>query len=86
LVKGEKKSIKVKSGEKKIRMRKKENVENIGKYLSFYTKESETKSAYFSNMHVISLVYKETYFNTNNLDSFIPSVAISLLQDFENDI
>ena len=29
-------------------------------------------------------MYKEAYFNTNNLDSFIPSVAIFVLQDFED--
>jgi hypothetical protein len=39
--KGEKKSIKVGIEEKKIRMRKEESVENIGKHLSFYTKERE---------------------------------------------
>jgi hypothetical protein len=59
-------------------MRKEESVENIGKHLSFYTKEREIKSAYFYDMPAILLVYKKTYFNTNNLDSFIPSIAISL--------
>jgi hypothetical protein len=48
-------------------MRKEKNVENIGKHLSFYTKGSEIKSAYFFDI----LMYKETYFNTNNLDSLI---------------
>jgi hypothetical protein len=37
-------------------------------------------------MLIILLVYKEIYFNTNNLDSFIPSVVISFLQDFKDDI
>jgi hypothetical protein len=35
-------------------------------------------------MPMILLMYKNTYFNTNNLDSFIFSVAISLLQKFED--
>jgi hypothetical protein len=35
---------------------------------------------------MILLVYKKVYFNTNNLNSFIPSIAISLLKDFEDDI
>jgi hypothetical protein len=74
-----KKSIEVESREKKIRMRKEERVENIGKHLSFYTKESEIKSSYFSYMLMILLVYKNACLNTNNLDSFIPSVVISLL-------
>jgi len=53
--------------------------------LSFYTKtKSEIKSACFSDMSMILLMYKKTYFNTNNLDSFIFSVAISLLQKFED--
>ena len=46
--KGYKRSIKTESGKKKIRMRKEECVENIGKYLSFFIKESNIKSAYFS--------------------------------------
>jgi hypothetical protein len=33
---------------------------------------------------MILLVYKEVYFNVNNLDHVVPSVAISLLQDFED--
>jgi hypothetical protein len=66
-------------------MRKEESIEHIGKCLSFYTKKkSEIKSACFSNMPMILLMYKKTYFNTNNLDSFIFSVAISLLQKFED--
>jgi hypothetical protein len=31
-------------------------------------------------------MYKETYINTNNLYYYIPSVFISLLQDFKDDI
>ena len=33
---------------------------------------------------MILLVYKDTYFNTNNLDSFISSVAISFFTSFED--
>jgi hypothetical protein len=33
---------------------------------------------------MILLVYKEAYFNTNNLGYAIPSVAISLLREFED--
>jgi hypothetical protein len=69
-LKKKKKSIKAKSGEKKIRMRKEKNVENISKHLSFYTK-SEIKSAYFFDIHIILLMYKEIYFNTDNFDSLI---------------
>jgi hypothetical protein len=67
-------------------MRKEKSVENIDKHLSFYTKKSEIKSIYFSNMFMILLVYKKTYFNTNNIEFFIPNVVIYLLQDSKDDI
>jgi hypothetical protein len=34
---------------------------------------------------MILLVYKEAYFNTNDLAHIVPSVSISLLQEF-NDV
>jgi len=33
---------------------------------------------------MILLIYKETYFNTNDLDFVIPRMAISLLQEFDD--
>jgi hypothetical protein len=33
---------------------------------------------------MIVLVYKKTYFNTNDLDYVVSSVAISLLQEFDD--
>ena len=33
---------------------------------------------------MILLVYKEAYFNTNDLDHIVPSVAIALLQEFDD--
>jgi hypothetical protein len=33
---------------------------------------------------MILLVYKETYFNTNDLNHVVPSVSISLLHEFDN--
>jgi hypothetical protein len=33
---------------------------------------------------MILLIYKEAYFNTNDLDHVMPSVAIFLLQEFED--
>jgi hypothetical protein len=33
---------------------------------------------------MILLVYKEAYFNSNDLDSAFPSVAVSLLQEFDD--
>jgi hypothetical protein len=33
---------------------------------------------------MILLVYKEAYFSSNDLDSAIPSVAVSFLQEFDD--
>ena len=46
---------------------------------SFYTKDSELKSAFYSNKPM----YKETFLNINDLDSSFPSVVSSLLQEFK---
>ena len=35
-------------------------------------------------MSIILLVYKKIYSNTNNLNSFISYIAISLVQDFKD--
>lgn len=56
--KRKKKSIEAKSREKKIKMKKRREC-NISKHLSFYTKESENKNAYFSDILMILLMYKE---------------------------
>ena len=41
--------------------------------------EGEVKSAYFTKKPIILLVYKEAYFNTNDLDHIVPTVVISLV-------
>jgi hypothetical protein len=33
---------------------------------------------------MILLIYKKAYFNINDLDPIIPSVVVSLLQEFDN--
>ena len=33
---------------------------------------------------MILLVYKEAYFNTNDLDHIVPTVVIALLQEFDD--
>jgi hypothetical protein len=67
------------SGEKKERVRKEECVEKVGKNLSFFAKSSDLKHAYLSELPMILLVYKETYFNSDILDSCVPSVVKVLL-------
>ena len=46
---------------------------------SFYAKGSNIKIVYFSDMPIILLVFKEVYFNTNELNHCIVSVCVSLL-------
>ena len=65
-------------GEKKIRKSDENCVEKLEKQPNFYAREGEVKSAYFTNKPMILLVYKETYFNTNDLDHIVSSAAISL--------
>jgi hypothetical protein len=56
----------------------------VGKNLNFFTKSSDLKHAYLSELPMILLVYKEAYFNSDNLDSYVPSVVKVLLQEFED--
>ena len=39
---------------------------------------------FFLNKPMILLVYKEAYFNSNDLDFVIPSMTVSLLQEFDD--
>jgi hypothetical protein len=59
-------------------------VEKLKKQPNFYVREGEVRSVFFTNKSMILLVYKEAYFNTNDLDRIMPSVAISLLQEFDD--
>jgi len=63
--------------EKKVR---KSNVENIKKQHFFYAREGEIKSVFYANKSMIVLVYKESYFNANDLDSYVYSVAVKIFQ------
>jgi hypothetical protein len=68
---------------KKVRKGDENCVEKLKKKPNFYAREGEVRSVFFSNKPMILLVYKEAYFNTNDLDHIVPSVAISLLQEFD---
>jgi len=59
-------------------------VEKLKKQPNFYVREGEVRFAFFTNKSMILLVYKETYFNTNDLDHIVPSVSIALLQEFDD--
>jgi len=53
------------------------------KQVNFCARESEVKKALFSNQLMIVLLHKEACFSVNELDSSLPSVVVSLLQDFD---
>jgi len=75
---------KAESGEKKERGRKEECVEKVGKHHNFFAKSNDLKHAYFSDLPMILLVYKEAFFNLDDLDSYVSSVIKVLLQEFED--
>jgi hypothetical protein len=72
------------SGEKKERVKKKECVEKVGKHLNFFAKSNDLKHTYLSYLPMILLVYKEAFFNSDELDSCVPSVVKVLLHEFED--
>jgi hypothetical protein len=69
---------------KKVRKGDENCVEKLKKQPNFYGREGEVRSVFFTNKPMILLVYKEAYFNTNDLNHIVPSVAISLLQEFDD--
>jgi hypothetical protein len=71
-------------GVKKVSLCDDNSVEKLKKQPNFYAKGSQIRSAFFTNKPMILLVYKEAYFNTNDLDYAIPSVAVSLMQEFDD--
>jgi hypothetical protein len=54
------------------------------KQVSFYAKASDVKSAFYTNQPIFVLLYKDACFNTNELDESLPSVVVSLLQEYED--
>ena len=84
----EKESERKKEGEKKKECEKKiqswENERKTKKQVSFYAKASDVKSAFYTNQPIFVLLYKKACFNTNELDESLPSVIVSLLQEYED--
>ena len=70
--------------EKKVRKSAENCVEKQKKQPNFYARKGEGRSAYFTNKPMILLVYRESYFNTNDLDHIMHSVVVSLLQEFDD--
>jgi hypothetical protein len=52
--------------------------------VSFYARESEVKRAFFADRPMILLVYKESYLNLDETNKSLPSLAVSLLQEFKD--
>ena len=52
--------------------------------LSFYAKESEARRAFMADQPMILLVFKESYLNTDETNQSLPSMALSLLQEFDD--
>ena len=77
----EKESESKKGSEKKIESG--ENERKTKKQVSFYAKASDVKSSFHTNQPIFVLLYKEACFNTNKLDESLPSVVVSLLQEYE---
>jgi hypothetical protein len=69
---------------KKVRLCDDNSVEKLKKQPKFYAKEAQVRSSFFTNKPMILLVYKEAYFNTSDLDSALPSMAVSLFHEFDD--
>ena len=83
------KRVKGKTGvnrEKKSEKKKEsgENERKTKKQASFYAKASDVKSAFYTNQPIFALLFKNACFNTNELDESLPSVVVSLLQEYED--
>ena len=77
-----KESEKKRECESSKEFQKKEERKEEKKKMSFYAKESEVRSAYLGEAHLLLLVYKESFLNTNDNHISFPSVVGSLLQEF----
>ena len=49
-----------------------------------FVKYSEVKRVFFSKQHIIVLLCKKACLHTNELNSYLPSVIVTLLQDFDD--
>jgi hypothetical protein len=69
---------------KRVNLCDNNSVEKLKKQPNFYAKRAQIRSVFFINKLRILLVYKEAYFNTNDLDFVIPSMTVSLFQEFDD--
>ena len=52
--------------------------------LSFYAKEIEVRRAFMADQPMILLVFKESYLNIDETNQSLPSMDVSLLQEFDD--
>ena len=52
--------------------------------MSFYAKESEVRKAFMTDQPMIFMVYKESYPTNDETNQSLPSLVVSLLQEFED--
>ena len=52
--------------------------------MNFYARESKVKRAFFADRPMILLVYKKSYLNLDETNKSLPSLTVSLLQEFED--
>ena len=65
--------------------KEKESAERKGKTkVSIYARKSEVKRAFIADRPMIFLVYKESYLNLDETNQSLVSLAVSLLQKFED--
>lgn len=83
--KSEKEIEQKRKSESENEKKERESVEKKGKTkVSFYAREGEVKRAFFADRPMILLVYKESYLNLDETNKSLPSLAVSLLQEFED--
>jgi hypothetical protein len=83
--KSEKEIEQKRKSESENEKKERESAERKGKTkVGFYTRVSEVKRAFFADRPMILLVYKESYLNLDETNKSLPSLAISLLQEFEH--
>ena len=51
---------------------------------NFFAKESEVRREFKKNEFMLMLVYKESYLNLSNTNDSLPSIVMSLLQEFDD--
>jgi hypothetical protein len=83
--KSEKEIEQKRKSESENEKKERESAERKGKTkVGFYARVSEVKNAFFADRPMILLVYKESYLNLDETNKSLPSLAVSLLQEFED--